>query len=239
MKLILTLIMFLNFSVLAGPIILDDHDFKLTDIASLNIDKKDLFGLMDRTIVRTQDSICSNRAQIWGYDYKRKQKLDSGKIFLFFTSQTYTYWWYHAANVINEKGKFWVMDAGFPNRIKGPLLLKDWLKEFNGAAQCKRIRLGDNELLEKIYSESLFPTKTSYGSYGCYYIISPATYWTPNQIAMNMLGRDSNGNPVRYSKETIDKNDVYEACLETSTDPIGYALRLGHRICRGYLTKIR
>ena len=196
---------------------------------------------MNRTVVRKEMSICSNRAQVWAYDYKRHHKIDTAKIFLFFTVKNSRFnganWWYHVSPVVNEKSKLWVMDGGFPAKFNSPLLVDDWLKIFSRDQKCKEIRLGENDLIKNIYREKVFPTKTPYGEFGCYYIMAPAGYWTPNILAQHMLGYDQRGRPVRVERDFITKEETYQACLETSTNPIEYALRVGHRICSSYLAK--
>lgn len=240
MKLVIVfLFLVVSFSAFSQPIILEDYNWPITDITFRGHKKEDLFRSMNREEVRLKDSICSNRAHVWAYDFHRKQDLDTAKIFFFFTKengrQGWKTWWYHVAPVINERHQLWVMDAGFPEMIKGPMLTQDWLKNFSDGGKCKEIRMGDNELIEKIYTARVFPEKTSYGKYDCYYSIAPAGYWTPKHLAMNLLGQDEAGNPVNFSREAIHENEVYEACLETSTSKLGWILGEGHKKCRRYL----
>src|SRR5690606_16235840 len=104
----------------------------LTDISSKRLNRNDLFEGMDRDFVRLGQTICSNRAHMWAYDFKKKLGLDTGKIFIFYTKQkssrSLRTWWYHVAPVVNEKGKIWVMDAGFPSFIDSPMQVFDWLE---------------------------------------------------------------------------------------------------------------
>lgn len=238
-KLLLVLGSLWSLSSLAQGISLPDFRWEVTDISQKGLNKEEMFRTMNRTFVRLNDSICSNRAQVWAYDFKRHYQINTAKIFLFFTSKNGTYgnvtWWYHVTPAINERGKLYTMDAGFPSRVKSPLAIKDWLKEFTKEESCKEIRIGENELIEYIYKERVFPIKTSYGNYGCYYVVAPEGYWIPGGLAKNMLGYDENRRPVNYSREELNQNEVYQACLEVSTSPIGWALGEGHRKCRGYL----
>jgi hypothetical protein len=56
-------------------------------------------------------------------------------------------WWYHVAPMVNESGRLWVLDAGFPAKIKGAKTAKDWLFDFAGSRNCKEIKAGDNDLI--------------------------------------------------------------------------------------------
>jgi hypothetical protein len=238
MKIILASLIFAS-SVFSSSPTLPDHDWSLNDIMDQGISKIDLFKNMNRSLVRVNDSICSNRAHLWAHDFKRKNGLDTAKVFLFFTRRNGTFngltWWYHVAPVINEDGVLWAMDAGFPKRVKGPLELKAWLKEFSREENCKEIRIGENELIERIFKEQTFPETTEYGSYGCYYALAPQGYWTPGQLAMNLSGHDGSGSPVNFSRQEIVESDLWQACLEVSTTPIGWALGSGHKKCLNYL----
>lgn len=149
-------IIFLTFShfTYSQSIYLSDFKWSITDIAQKGFNKKSMFEKMNRTFVRLHDSICSNRAQIWACDFKRKYNIDTTKIFLFYTSKNGTY-----------------------NRIT-------WPKQFTREERCKEIKLGENDLIEYIYRERVFPIKTYYGEYGCYYVIAPEGYWIPRGLAL-------------------------------------------------------
>lgn len=217
---------------------LPDYNYELTDIAQKNLTKEKLFSEMDRDFIKVGQSICSNRAHMWGYDFKRQHDLDTGKIFLFYTKKTGEVgrktWWYHVAPVLNENNNLFVMDAGF-SAIKKPLSTQDWLHSFVGSHNCKEIKAGENELIERMFSGSVFPETTSYGTYDCYYKITPAGYWTPASVASNLLGRDYAGNPTRYVRDEIDTDEVYAACTEAVTSPIGRMFGAGKKKCRKYL----
>jgi hypothetical protein len=235
MKILFMLIILLANLAHSQSIQLRDHRWVLNDVEQLGQNKMELYQSMNRTLVKVHNSICSNRAQVWAYDFKRSHKIDSAKIFLFYTNNTPGVWWYHVSPVINEKNQIWVMDAGFPWMFKKPLTLNEWFKEFTKYESCREIRLGENELIEKIFKEQKFPTQTSYGSHNCYYALAPAGYWTPGQLAKGLLGYNEAGKPTHFFREAPEKNEVFQACLETATSPIGYALGAGNKACRNFI----
>jgi hypothetical protein len=226
-------------SVFSQTINISDYQWSLTDVSSRKYSKETLFSQMDRDLIKVGGSICSNRALVWVYDFKRFYNIDAGKVFLFYTKKTGDVgrktWWYHVSPIINENGKIWVLDAGFPGMIKKPLTEAEWFKAFTGSTNCKEIRAGENELIEKMFSGSVFPERTSYGKYDCYYKHVPAGYWTPRQVAMNLLGIDENGKPVHFFRHEINKDEVYEACVEAVTRSLGRIAGGGQNRCKKYL----
>lgn len=236
----LSILFLFSTSVFAQTLHLKDFNYPVPDIAPRNLKKEELFTKMNRSLVRLKDSICSNRAHMWAYDFKREHQIDSPKIFLFYTAKSGRYpgvtWWYHVSPMVNEKGNYWVMDAGYPDRVKGPLPIKEWLKEFTGEKSvCKEIQPGDDDLVELMFSASTFPEVTRHGKYDCYYKLTPPGYWTPEALAKHILGRDASGSPVRYVRDEISKSEVYSACLETTTSPFGWAFRQGRGACQKYI----
>ena len=129
----------------------------------------------------------------------------------------------------------WVMDAGFPGSINSPLSVKDWTTHFTKTGNCKEIKATETDLVEHIFKVAVYPEETSYGKYDCYYKVVPAGYWTPNSVAMNLLGRNSQGTPVSYNREEIDKDEVYAACSEAVTNPLGRFFGSGEKKCKKYL----
>ena len=226
MKLIFLLLVFSSL-LHAAPIWLREFNYAATDIADRGFTKEELFKKMNHPLIRKSDSICSNRSLMWNYDFKTSLELDTPNIFLFYTPKTGNVgpvtWWYHVVPLVNEKGRFWAMDAGYPHRIKGPLPIDSWLKEWNGRdTVCKEIKEGEDDLVALMFKEQGFPENTRYGRYDCYYKITPGPYWTPNHLAQHLLGRDSAGRPVRLVRDDYKKDEVMEACIETSTSPIGW-----------------
>jgi len=239
MKTLLSLLA-LSFSLasFAQAVPLPDFKYALTDIAAKGLKKETLFSRMNRDLIRTGDSICSNRAHVWAWDFQRHYELDTGKIFMFYTKKSGDLgritWWYHVAPVIAENGKTWVMDAGF-SRVTSPLTPADWLKTFAKSTNCKELKASETDLIELIFDGQTFPETTSYGRYDCYYKLAPAGYWTPEMLAKGILGRDDEGRPIQFSRDEIDEDEVYSACVEAVTSPIGRVLGNGGKRCRKYL----
>jgi hypothetical protein len=238
----LTLILSLitSLAVSAQPTeLLKTTELKLTDIAKRGYKKEVLFSQMNRDLIKVRSSICSNRAMIWAYDFQRKQSIESGKIFLFYTEKKTGFgqitWWYHVAPVINENGNLYVMDAGFPGFINNPLTTNDWLKTFSHSSRCKEILPNETDLIEKMFDGMIFPKTTRYGTYDCYYHLSQPGYWTPSSVAMGLLGVNEKGESVNYSRDQIEIDEVYLACLEAVTMPLGWALGEGKSRCKKYL----
>lgn len=229
MKIFISLLL-LSSSVFAQTVTVPDYNFVVRDIRERNLSKETIYQKMNRTLVRSKDSICSNRAHVWGWDFHINE-IDSPKIFLFFTAATGRFdgvtWWYHVSPLINEDGKLWVMDAGYPSKVSSPLSIKEWMKTFNGVKSvCKEIRSTDTDLIELMKSGNTFPEQTRHGKFNCYYRITPPGYWTPSQIAKNIF--------EDFNRDTIDEDEVFSACIETATTPIGYLFRKKGQ-CRHFL----
>jgi hypothetical protein len=227
-------------SVFAQEISLADYNnWKLTDIATKGYKKEALFSKMNRDLIKVGASICSNRALVWAYDFKRNQNIDAGKLFLFYTKKTgevgQKTWWYHVTPVINEKGAMFAMDAGFPSSIKTPLTPTDWLKKFTGSTNCKEIKANETDLIERMFAGYVFPQSTTHGNYDCYYAITPGGFWTPATVAMGLLGKDENGKPVSHVRDDIDSEEVYAACVEAVTSSVGRVFGGGKKKCKDYL----
>lgn len=191
-SMLVTLALSLTTSAFAQNLSLPDYkNYELTDIAAKGLKKEALFSKMNRDLMKLGASICSNRALVWTFDFKRFHNIDTGKIFLFYTKKTgevgQKTWWYHVAPIINENGVIYAMDAGFPGDIRGPLAPKDWLKRFTGSTNCKEIKASETDLVERMFDGYTFPETTSYGKYDCYYKYTPAGYWTPSSVAMGLL----------------------------------------------------
>ena len=239
-SILVTLALGLTTSAFAQNLPLPDYkNYELTDIAAKGLKKETLFSKMNRDLMKLGASICSNRALVWTYDFKRFNNIDSGKIFLFYTKKTgdvgQKTWWYHVAPIVNENGVIYTLDAGFPGDIRGPLAPKDWLKRFTGSTNCKEIKASETDLVERIFDGYTFPETTSYGKYDCYYKYTPAGYWTPSSVAKGLLGVDEEGKPVQYSREEFDTDEVFYACVEAATGPVGRALGGGKKRCEKYL----
>jgi hypothetical protein len=239
-SILVTLALSFTASAFAQNLSLPDYkNYELTDIAAKGLKKEILFSKMNRDLMKVMASICSNRALVWAYDFKRFYNVDAGKIFLFYTKKSgdvgQKTWWYHVAPIVNEKGVIHVMDAGFPGDIRGPLAPKDWLKRFTSSTNCKEIKASETDLVERMFDGYTFPQTTSYGKYDCYYKYTPAGYWTPSAVAKGLLGVDEEGKPIQYSREEFDTDEVFYACVEAATGPVGRALGGGKKLCEKYL----
>ncbi len=227
---------FIVFYVQAQEIKLPEFKWTITDISSKNLSKEYLFENMDIDFIRPQGSICSNRALMWAYDLKRQHKLDTAKIFLFYTKKkshlSEKTWWYHVAPAVNEQRKLWVLDAGFPGFIDGPLSINEWTNTFVNSKNCKEIRFNETELVERMFWGQVFPHQTTYGWHDCYYIITPHTYWTPETVAKGVLGVNEKGEPIQFERTTIDSEEYYQACVEATTSKMGYFFGGNKKRCR-------
>lgn len=235
----LALVFLFPLSVFAQTITLEDFKYPIQDISSRKLNKEELFKSIDLSLIKPNDSICSSRAHMWSYDFKKKFEVDAPKIFLFFTRKNNRHgqfsWWYHVAPMVNEKGKLWVMDKGFPKKITSPLLREEWMKNFVGdKSVCKEIKQGEDDLVARMFRESTFPVETQYGSHDCYYKITPAGYMTPGSVAKHILGKDEDGRPVNFNRDEMNLNEVYNACLEAHTAPWGWAVGAGQQACRNF-----
>ena len=215
-------------------------DQVLTDIRSQGLTKEALFSRMDRRFIKLGGSICANRAHMWSFDFERFNGVDSGKLFLFYTKKTgegtTKTWWYHVTPVINEGGKIWTMDAGFPGGIKRPLETFDWLYYFAGSRNCKEIKDTDTDLIERMFRGQTFPQVTSHGNFDCYYRYVPGYYWFPSHIATNLLGRDAQGRPARLERQSFNRAEVFQACVEATTGAVSRWLGGGKKECEEWMS---
>ncbi|MGE3611237.1 MAG: protein-glutamine glutaminase family protein [Bacteriovoracaceae bacterium] len=212
---------------------------KMTEISDKGLDPLKVFNSLNTDLVKTSSSICANRAHIWTYDLKRFNNVDSGKIFLFYTKKDRTglsekTWWYHVAPVVSYQSEPWVVDAGFPGWVKGPLRPNKWLEHFTGSETCKEIETYDQDLLRLMFKNRVYPKETIHGVHKCYYIVVPATYWWPAYIAQNLLGEDEKGEPINFTRETYEIDELYSACLEASAGAFGQWFGTGVKKCMEY-----
>jgi len=223
----------------AQDVPLPDYKWSTEDISAKGLTKEALFKSMNRNLIKLGNSICSNRALLWLHDFKRTYDVDGSKLFLFYTGKTgdsgAKTWWYHVTPLIVEKGLEYTMDAGFSADIKSPLLINDWVKKFTGSTNCKEIKANETDLVDLMFRNRVFPETTKYGKFDCYYKKVPAGYWTPSSVARNLLGVTSTGTPTTFERPEIDLEDVFAACKEAVTGPIGHALGSGTKRCKKYL----
>lgn len=82
-----------------------------------------------------KDSQCYNRAHVWAYDWRIKNRLFTSKVWLFFTRKyirKYNFdWWFHVSPyfLIQEDGRIkeWIADVKY---AKSPIKLKQWTDIF-------------------------------------------------------------------------------------------------------------
>lgn len=239
MKLLLLLSLLISSVGFAQDLRLRDYNYTVSDIAQRGLTKEHIYANLNRTFLKLGSSICSNRALIWAYDMERQYRINTAKIFLFYTEKTGEAsdktWWYHVAPLVNENGTLWVVDGGFPRFVRTPLLPNDWLKKFAGSTKCKEIVGGEDDLIERMFRKQTFPEVTRYGQYDCYYHIASAPLWTPSTVAQHLLQRDRNGAPINFYRERILSGELMQACVEASTTPIGGIFGGGKKKCREYL----
>lgn len=210
----------------AQDIKIEGYDWTVPDIASRGLSKENLYEHMDTDFIKAQKSICSNRALMWSQNFKSEYKLDTAKVFLFYTKKkaraSVKTWWYHVAPAVNENGQIWMMDPGFPGFVDGPLSILDWAETMTSSRNCKQIMPSETDLVERMFDAQIFPQNTPYGWHDCYYIITPHTLWTPETVAMSLLGKNSEGRPVQFSRPRIDQDEYYQACIEATTGKLGF-----------------
>ena len=235
---IAVLLLLVSLSSLAADLKVKDYNWNMTDVLSKGYTKEALYTRMDRDFIKTGSSICSNRALMWANNFKQKYGLDTAKIFLYYTKKkgglSLKTWWYHVSPVINEGGKVWVMDAGFPGWIDTPQTKEEWLAKFTDSNNCKEMNANETDLIELIFNGQVFPHDTAYGRHDCYYKIVPHTIWTPEIMAQNLLGVDSEGRPVRTERPEIEREELYQACIEATASKLGRVFGSSKKQCKEY-----
>ncbi len=219
---------------------LPDFHYNMTDISQRGETPDTLFAKLNRKIVKTGSSVCSNRALMWTYDMKRFQNIDAGKIFLFYTGKNGEIgskkWWYHVAPVVNDKGQVWVIDGGFPGYVKKPMLIGEWLTKFVNTTSCKMINSGERDLFERMHKGRMYPEYTpQYGAVDCYTYIAPGPFWTPATVAMGVLQADAEGTPIRFTRDQYDMGELLQACKEAAAGRLGTVLGGQKKKCKEYL----
>lgn len=240
MKLLSLIVLGLLSTSVFSQTYLPDFRFGLTDVLTRGETKETLFSKMNRTLVKTGSSICSNRALIWTYDMKRFHNIDAGKIYLFYTEINGDIsgkkWWYHVAPVVNEGGQTYVVDGGFPGFVKRPMTKGEWLQKFVHTDNCKMIDARERELFELMFKGRMFPTTSPHGGYAeCYTYVAPGTFWTPATVAMGVLQEDSSGRPIRFTRDQYDMDELLQACKEAAAGRLGTVLGGQKKKCKEYL----
>lgn len=208
-------------------------NWQLSNLSEKNLTRHDLFKSMNRDLPRLDDSICSNRAQLWSYDFLRLNQLATAKVFLFYTRESGSYgggptWWYHVAPVVKDNDGLHVLDAGFPDALDRTVGIPEWLKGFTGSTNCHEILAHEKELVDLIGKGQAFPETTKYGKFDCYYVVAPAPLWTPASVHRAL-------NSNLEAPFEFDLQEVSEACEEAASSRAGSGMGSGRRKCRAYL----
>lgn len=235
MKLLIgTTVLLLSFTVFGNGFI-KDFDYRLTDLASKELKKEDLFQNMQRKMLDLEHSICANRAHLWAWDFQRFYGIKTGKIFIFFGKSIWAGqpkgYMYHVAPYIVENGQEFVMEASY-NDLTRPLTIKEWIEnETEGRAkaeECVEIDAKDTDLTEYFYYRYTLPERreNNLPDGRCYIRKVPGHYWYPMSIAFHDLKKDADGNEIEYAPTEFEIYDVLSACAEAAGS---------ERRCRKYL----
>lgn len=223
---------------------LKDFDYQLTDIAEKGLTKEPLFSKMERGMLDLEKSICSNRAHLWGYDFTRKARINTGKIFIFFGSSIWKNdskgYMYHVAPYIIENGNEYVMEATYSD-IKKPLTVEEWIENetYNRVkgSDCLEITAADTDLTAFFYERKNLPENRGPGkiSAPCYIRKVPGHYWFPANIAYHDLKKDIDGNKMDYNPQSFEIDEVLMACNEAASSKTGRFFGTGKEKCKKHL----
>jgi hypothetical protein len=150
----------------------------------------------------SKHSQCFNRAHVWSYEWHKKHRFYSSKMFLFFTRKFIRdrnfEWWFHVAPyvhvTIGNKVKERVMDMKYSS---GPQTVKNWLTKFTKSnSPC---------LTVKTYSDY-----ANYPENGqCYLMRASMYYYWP----LDLENEELNGTiKTSWAKEEVDI--AYEEAFE-------------------------
>jgi len=213
-------------------------DQTLPDILDHRLTKEQLFDALERKDLKVGASQCFNRAHVWAMDMKMKNRIDIGKIFVFYTGKTghmgNKNWWYHVAPLVNEGGKEYVIDGGFPGELDAPVTIDGWVNNLISTTNCKVVEPTDVEVFSWMMRRHQFPEMYQGKQYDCYLAKVPGAYWTPEAVARAGLGKDAYGKVGDYRVTTIDREEAYSACLEATTNKFGGVLGAGKKKCKRF-----
>jgi hypothetical protein len=233
-----TLLFVLSLPLAAQDFPLPDYHTALNDVESVGRRPHLLFRILDRETVNLYESICSNRAHLWTHQLKKRNVI-AGKIFVFYTDRTGMArdedWWYHVAPVVNSRGQLYVLDAGFPGIIDSALRPERWFRKIVNHRNCRELTTADADLIPHMFTMSRMPKQSLAGVSDCYYRITPAAYWTPRTVALNMLGRDETGTPVDFERTDFVPDELMSACLESVSRGLEPGPESRRRVCQRFL----
>jgi hypothetical protein len=236
---ILTLLTIMPFSAFAANLHFETFpDQTLPDVLDYRVTKEQLYQQLETKTLKLGNSQCFNRAHVWNMDMKLNHRLETGKLFMFYTGKTgrvgRTDWWFHVAPLINEGGIEYVIDGGFPGDINGPLTVDQWVHNFTNTTNCKVIHPDDRQIFEWMFTNHQFPDQYQGKQYDCYLAKTPSAYWGPAAVASAALGQNEAGKTGNYRKTILDRKEVYSACIEASTTKLGGWLGTGKAKCKRF-----
>lgn len=231
------------------PGYLPDFQYQLTDVGARGA--IEAFQKLNRNTEMT--SICANRANLWSYEMDRRsmketgQRLQSGKIFVFFTEATQDpvyntedkLWWYHVAPVVLADGQIRVIDGAFPRSIRGPVSIEQWNANFANGHKCYELKGdADADMIAEIrFQQALTQKKGT-----CYYRITPMYYLSPLSIVWHDV--DSKKSPEESPTPGINTKTPFNATRWIKADLVGscqqgqdrgFSLRSKKKWCEKFL----
>lgn len=227
---LLFLSLFSSFAFANDPSYLSDFDYSISSVDSFTAEQ--LFR-SENSDVRTK-SICANRAHIWSYDMKRKQNIDAGKVFIFFTnvanSSENVEWAYHVAPYVIVDGVEMVLDSGFPGTINGPITIDRWTQIFGRTTQKCKVLDPVNDPIDLALMDNTSPGLSPYNrsvngarqfpSYPapCYVRKAPGYYWMPAGVyGHDIYAANSRPDASAYSMyllNNFNKDMLIQACKQ-------------------------
>lgn len=229
----------ISLNVFAQDYQLPDYGTFLTDLRTEKLRPSSLFRSLDTKTIDLAESVCSNRAHVWTYQLEKKHNIKVGKIFVFFTGRTGMArtedWWYHVAPVVSSGGKLYVLDAGLPGFINGSQSPERWFKKVVGYSDCRELTANDEALVSNMFWSSRMPRQSTAGVSNCYYRVTPAPYWTPKTVALNLLGRDEFGTPISFERNEFNEYELLSACKEAVSRGLEPGPDRREKLCRRFL----
>lgn len=221
---------FVSFSAFANPVgYLKDYKYQVTDISTMKLNRKEMFNGMVKDWLDLEDSICANRAHLWGYDLTRFYGINTGKIFIFFGASIWRNdkkgWMYHVAPYIVDDGKEYVMEASYPENTE-PVTVEDWIEgeTYNRVkgSDCVEITAQDTDLTAYFYERFNLPEyrERTGKTAPCYIRKVPGHFWYPAGIAYHDLKKDEKGREIEYNPTSFEVDDVMDACKEAASSKL-------------------
>lgn len=150
------------------------YDYEPTNVESMELAGKMFDHLSPRTQRKTE---CFNRAHIWNRQLHKDYKVNSEKIFIFYTRkyrrEIRWKWWFHTAPLIRVNDEAIVLDREY---TVSPVKEESWEWQFSKPKRdrdidCKRI-----DRMSEYYDR--YNTNNVY----CNIHIAPMYYWEPSRL---------------------------------------------------------